>query len=178
MNRRTYLLAAGGTVGAVAGGTAVASVTRADLLADSELTRGEGAAFETERTVTRDSVEYVESSGVVEEDGQTEPFDEWARRECDEVAANTVVGAVEDRIDGPVDGVGSGVRYLLFGPVVTVDHNVLRDRDGAILSEPNVELDRLIDVAPRTLTATVVLDGRRYTRSLPVGVGHSEVQQL
>lgn len=175
MNRRKYLVAAGGALVAVTGGTAVANATRADILADSELTRGKGDAETTARTVTRESVEYLESTNEVDERGHTEPFEGWARRECAAIGANEVVPVVEDRLDESVEGVGSGVRHLLFGPVVTLDHTVTRDRDGSIASEPNVQLDRLISVAPRTMTVTVTLDGRGYTTEVPVGVGHAEV---
>lgn len=174
MDRRTYLVSAGGTVLAVTGGTAVARETRADLLADGELTRGEGDAAATERTVAGDSVEYLEPTNEVEEDGHTAPFERWARQECREVGAREVISVVERRLDGSVEGVGSGVRHLIFGPVITVDHTVTRARDGSVASEPNVPLDRLIAVAPRTMTVRVTLDGREYTTTLPVGVGHAE----
>lgn len=175
MNRRTYLVAAGGALTAVAGGTAVASATRADVLADSELTRGEGEATTIARTISRDSVEYVESTNEVRENDRTEPFERWARRESNEIGAETVVGTVENRFEKSVEGVGSGVRYLLFGPVVTVDHTVTRDRDGSTVSEPNVGLERLVSVAPRTMTVTVELSGHEFTKEIPVGVGHSVV---
>lgn len=175
MNRRKALASAGGTLLAVVGGTAVADATRADVLADSELTRGKGDVVAIERTVTRDSVAYLESTDDVEEDGHTVPFETWARGECREVGAAEVLAVVERRLGKSVEGVGSGVRYLLFGPVVTVDHTVTRDREGSVESEPNVPLDRLIAVAPRTVTVTVALEGRRYTAGTPVGVGHAEV---
>lgn len=176
MNRRRYLVSAGGAIVAVTGGTAIANETRADVYADSELTRGTGEAVAIERRITRDSVEYLAGTDAVEENGHTAPFDEWARSECVEVGANAVVTVVEDRFDTSVDGVGSGVRYLLFGPVVTADHTVTRDRDGSVVSEPNVSLDQLISVAPRTMTVTVDLESRGYTTDVPVGVGHAEME--
>lgn len=175
MNRRTYLVAAGGSLAAVTGGTAVASATRADLLADRELTQGKGGAVTIERTITRNSVEYLESTNEVRENGHTQPFNEWARRESEEIGAHTVVSVVENRLDKSVEGVGSGVRFLLFGPVITLDHTVTRDRDGSVMSEPNVPLDHLVSVAPRTMTVTVTLAGHGFTTEIPVGVGHGEV---
>lgn len=74
MNRRKYLISGGGALVAVAGGTAVASATRTDLLADNELTRGKGEAVTIEKTITRDSAEYLESTNDVRENGHTEPF--------------------------------------------------------------------------------------------------------
>jgi hypothetical protein len=177
MNRRTYLTAAGGGFAALVGGVAVADATRADLFADAELAWGQGAPATIERTVTRDTVELL-SSGAVRERGHTEPFDAWARRECEAIAAHTVVSIVDDRLEPDLEGVGSGIRYLLFGPVVTVDHTVTRDRDGEVVSEPNVPVERVRAVAPRTLSVTVTLAGRSFTRRLPVGVGHGEIQYL
>jgi hypothetical protein len=178
VNRRRYLLAAGGTLATLGGGAAVADATRADLTVDRELSRGQGPPATVERTVGRDGVEYVASSDTVRVDGRSEPFERWARRKCEGIGAHTVVAIVDDRLDANLEGVGSGVRSLLFGPVVTVDHTVTRNRDGEVVSEPNVPVDRVRVVAPRTLSVTVTLEGRRLTRRLPVGVGHGEVQYL
>lgn len=175
MNRRKYLILGGGAIVAVAGGTAVASATRTDILADTELTRGEGEAVTIEKTITRDSAEYLESTNDVRENGHTEPFRQWARRECESIGASEVLTVVENRLDKSVEGVGSGVRFLLFGPVISVDRTVTRDRDGSTVSEPNVTLERLVSVAPRSMTITVILDGHGFTKKIPVGVGHGEV---
>lgn len=177
MNRRTYLTAVGGGLATLVGGAAVADATRADLYADGELVWGQGAPATIERTITRDSVALL-PSGEVREREHTEPFPSWARRECEAVGADTVVSIVDDRLDTDLEGVGSGVRYLLFGPVVTVDHTVTKNRDGDVVSEPNVPVERVRAVAPRTLRVTVTLEGRSFTRKLPVGVGHGEVQYL
>lgn len=166
---------------AAAGGTALARETRADLLLDSELTRARGDPEAIERTVDPDAVGYRASTGEVTENGRTQSFEDWARLECGDVATDAVVGVVADRLGRDLESVGSGLRGLAFGFVLTVDHNVLRDGDGEVVSRPNVSLNRLVEAAPRTLTVTVALDGvdgRERTRQFPVGVGHSEVQYL
>lgn len=175
MNRRRFLIVGGGTVVAVAGGTAVASATRADILADIELTRGKGEPVAIEKPISRESVEYLESTNDVRENGDTQPFKKWARSESAKTGANEVLSVVDNRLDTAVEGVGSGVRYLIFGPIITVDHTVTRDRDGSIVSESNVSLEQLISVAPRTLTVTATLDGHAFTKEFPVGGGHNEV---
>lgn len=164
-----------GALVAAVGGTAVASATRADLDLDGELTRAAGDPHVIRRTVTRESVTYLPSSDEVRTDGRTVPFDRWARRECRTVGADRVVTVVEERLGRPVESVGSGVRHLVFGPVVTVDHVTTRDRDGEVRSEPDVPVDRLVSTAPRTLTVTVALADRSYTTTLPVGVGQAEM---
>lgn len=175
MNRREFLIASGGIVVASAGGTAVAKATRADLLAEDELTRGNGEAVAIEKQISRDSVEYLESTQEVREQGHTLPFSEWAQRKSAKIGADEVVSIVENRLDKPVEGVGSGVRYLIFGSVVTVDRTVTYDRHGSVVSEPNVSLNQLTSVAPHTMAVTVNLNGQSSTNQLPVGVGHSEV---
>ncbi|WP_318571233.1 hypothetical protein [Salinigranum marinum] len=175
MNRRTFLIAGGGTAVALGGGTAVASATRADVLANSELTRGKGEAETVEKTITRESVEYLESTTQVREDGHTESFSRWARRESATIGAREVILVVENRLNNSIEGVGSGVRSLIFGPVITVDHTVTHDRDSSIASEPNVTPEQLISVAPGTITVTVILDEHTFTKEFPVGVGHSQL---
>ncbi len=175
MNRRQVLLAGGGAILTAIGGTAAASETRADLLATSELTRGKGETLTIEKSITRESVKYLESTNQVSENGHTEPFTKWARRESATIGAREILSVIETRLDTPVEGVGSGVRYLVFGPVVTVDHTITRDNDGSIVSEPTVTLDQLISVSPNTLTVTVTLNGHALTRDFPVGVGQSEM---
>lgn len=175
MNRRNVLIAGGGAIIWIGGGTAVADAVRADILADSELTHGKGEPSAIKQTVSTDGVEFLESSQRVRDNGDTQPFHKWARAECLEIGANRIVEIIENRLDKPVEGVGAGVRYLIFGPVITVDHMVTRDRDGEIVSEPNVALEDLISVTPRTLRVTVILDGNKYRRAIPVGGGHSEV---
>jgi len=175
VNRRTLLASAAGGLVAGAGGAALADATRADVVADRGLTRAEGDRAELERTAARESVAYVDSTDEVEEDGRTAPFEEWARREAAAVGADAVVGVVADRLDRSLEGVGSGVRSLVFGPVVTVDHTVTRNREDEVVNEPDVPLETLVEVAPRSLAVTVALEGRSSTARVPVGVGHVEV---
>ncbi|WP_152043561.1 hypothetical protein [Salinigranum salinum] len=106
MNRRTFLIAGGGTAVALGGGTAVASATRADVLANSELTRGKGEAETVEKTITRESVEYLESTTQVREDGHTESFSRWARRESATIGAREVILVVENRLNNSIEGLG------------------------------------------------------------------------
>lgn len=178
MKRRTYLTAVGGGIASLAGGTAVARATRADIAADSSLVRGEGDPVSTRETVTRDHLEYIEGTNSVRYDETTESFEKWARRECAAVGSDAVLPAIDDRTDEPIEGIGKGVRGLAFGSVISVDHTISRDRDGSVRSKPNVKFEELVLAAPRSVTATVVLEGQEYTRKVPVIVRHSETQLL
>jgi hypothetical protein len=177
VNRREFLVSTAGVCGVAAGGTLLAESTRADVLASDELTRGNGDPASITETVTGDDVEYLPSTNEVRAGDGTTPFDTWARLECHDAAGSEILEIVDDRSEKSVEGVGSGIRHLAFGLVVTVDHAVTRDRDGDVTSRPNVALDRLIAVAPRTLTVTVELDGQTDRRTFPVGVGHVEYQK-
>ena len=178
MNRRTYVTAIGGGLASLAGGVAVAKATRADITADPSLVRGKGEPVATTGTVTRDYLEYIEETNGVRYPDATEPFAKWARRECAVIGSSAVLPAINNRIDKPLEGVGKGVRALAFGLVITVDHTIARDREGTVMSEPNVGLDELVTVAPRSVTATVVLEGHEYTRDVPTIVRHGEIQQV
>ena len=178
MKRRTYLTACGVGLASLAGCTTVAKTTRADVTADRSLVRGEGDPVATEHPVDRDSVEYLEETNEVRDGGTTQPFDRWARRKCETVGLAAVVPVIEERFGKSIEGVGTGVRSLLFGPVITVDYTIVRDSDGSVTREPNVEFEELVAVTPRRVTATVALEGRAYTRDVPVAARRSEVQSL
>lgn len=161
----------------LAGGTAAAKATRADVIIEPRMYRGDGDPIAIRETVKRDDVAYLDGTDAVRVGDRTEPFERWARREASRNAAESILPAIEDRFDGPVSGLGRGLAYPLFGAVVTVDHGVTRTRGGDIESEPNVSLDELVSVTPRTVTVTVSLEGRAATRSLPGAVEHGDVQE-
>lgn len=175
MNRRQYLAGVGVGFAALVGATAVADATRADIAVDGNLHRPGGPPVET--TATRDeAVTYLPDRNAVRENGETRPFDEWVRWTAFERAAETVVPVVEDRLDEPDAGLGRGIRSLAFGLVATIDYGVTRNREGEVVSEPSVPLDRVVSVAPRTVTVTVELDGRSAVRTAPVAVEETEAQ--
>lgn len=187
MNRRRYLGGVGAAITTLGGGTALAKRERLDIVVDSALVRAEGEAVTTSATVEGESVTYLESTDevryltLVHDDGtaehETESFESWANRECAEVAAEAILPAVESRLDEPPK-VGRGIRGLLFGLVVTVDHGISYGRDGSVMSKPNVDFDELVSVAPRSITTTITLEEREHTRSVPVAVEHTESQLL
>ncbi|MFC7021404.1 MULTISPECIES: hypothetical protein [Haloarcula] len=176
MNRRRYLSGVGAALAALLGVAAVGDATRADVAAERGLHRPRGAPVST-RAVRDDATFLTERDGVRDGDG-THPFAAWLRRTAFEHATETVVPVVEDRLGESDTGLGRGIRSLVFGSVVTVDYGVTRDRDGTVVAEPSVPLDRVLSVAPRTVTVTVELDGRTARREVPVGVEETEAQYL
>ena len=188
MNRRTYLAAVGAGVASLAGGFAVGEATRADVTAEPSMVRGEGDPVTTAGTVERDSVEYLEATDEVryvkyyKNDEpvayETEPFERWAKRACASVGSRAVLPTINERFEEPISGVGKGVRALLFGLVITVDHTVVRDEDGAVVNEPSVGFDDLVAATPRAVNATITFEGREYARAVPVAVERVETQAL
>ncbi|MFC6862511.1 hypothetical protein ACFQGE_03425 [Halomicroarcula sp. GCM10025817] len=176
MNRRRYLSALGGGLAALVGAVALGDATRADVAAERGLHRPSGAPVST-RTV-RDDVTYLPERDAVRDGDGTRPFAAWLRRTAFEHAAETVVPVVEDRLGESDAGLGRGIRSLLFGSIVTVDYGVTRNRDGDVVAEPSVPLERVLSVAPRSVDVTVELDGRTARRGAPVGVEVTETQYL
>lgn len=177
MNRRRYLAAVGGGLATLVGATAVADATRADIAADGDLHRPDGAPAATTESVD-EGVRYLPDRGVVRDERGTEPFGEWVRRTTFEHAAETVVPVVEDRLGEADAGLGRGIRSLVFGLLVTVDYSVTRNREGAVVSEPSVSFDRVLSVAPRRVTVTVEVDGRTEVREVPVAVAETAARYL
>lgn len=184
MERRTLL-------GAV-GGVALSAVAAVDLFAPGLIVggrRGEGDPISTERTVPGTDVEYLPERDAVRwpalvgtggdiEEYETEPFEDWASREAASAARTVVPSTVRDRIGHELEGVGYGVESEFVGLVVSVSAVTSLNRDGEATAEPNVSVDTLVDATPRSVEATVRLDGREYTRRVPAFVGEAEVAEL
>jgi hypothetical protein len=186
VNRRT-LLAAAGTVLASVTGYAAGTSPHWFLVVGTGR-RAAGNPIETRTTVDGDAISYLEGhdavrsttrSAVGEPAAYTEdPFEQWANRRCAGVASEAVLPAIERRLDAPELGLGKGVEHRLFGLVVSVDYTTVRSREGDVEQRPSVPFDAVVDVAPRTVDATVSLDGHEHTRQVPVVVQRSERQPL
>ena len=94
------------------------------------------------------------------------------------MGSEAVLPAIADRVDGEPTGIGKGVRGVSFGLAITVSATTTRDRDGAVVSEPTLSVERLVGVTPATVSATIAFDGREHTRHVPVFVEESEVSYL
>lgn len=178
MKRRGLLSVMGGGLAFLAGGTIAARAARADIAADSALFRGKGAPISTKETITQDSIEYVDGTNKVRYAGTTEPFQRWARRRCASVGSTAALPAIDERLEKPTEGIGKGVRGLFFGLVISVHHTIWRNPDESVRSRPIVPFDELVEVAPRDVNTTVVLEGHEYSRNVPVMVERVEYVPL
>ena len=146
--------------------------------------RGRGDPVSVRQELAPEHVTYVDETNEVRypalmsgdgvEKYETEPFRKWGRRRCASVGVEVVVPTIEARFGGPLEGVGRGVASRLPGLVIVVDHATRLGDDGTVESRPNVSFDRLVDLAPRAVNATVVLDGNEVSRAVPVIVDRFE----
>jgi len=149
--------------------------------------QGRGAPVSTEQTITDEGVEYRPSSDTVRwvkyRSGgdpvayETEPFEKWADRRCATVGSDIVLPTIQTRVDKELQGVGKGASGEIIGLVITVHIGTTYDRDGDVKSEPNVPVETLLDVTPRTVQTTIELEEREHSRSVPVFVEETEFHE-
>ncbi|SEO71950.1 hypothetical protein SAMN04487948_104351 [Halogranum amylolyticum] len=105
---------------------------------------------------------------------ETKPFDEWAETECRFVASRAAKETVIDRLDSDENGLGAGVSSAVPGYedelVATINLQWTLDRDGTVVAEPTVTLDRVVAATPKTVEATVSLAEREHTCTVPIVV--------
>lgn len=146
------------------------------------LPRGEGAPVSVERAITDDAVEYRPVSDTVRWSRSTdrtgpyttEPFERWATRRSASVGSEVVLPTIQNRVDEEVTGIGKAASREIIGMVITVHVGTTYDRDGDVVSEPNVSTEEVVDVTPRSVRTTMVLEGQEYTRSVPVFVEETD----
>ncbi|WP_226011030.1 hypothetical protein [Halomicrobium salinisoli] len=126
----------------------------------------------------------------------THPFDEWGSMRAAEHAADHVASILDDesllgdgvsvgwgRLDlSEIDWAGERStpteeefdRDADFGPSVTHLHHY--DRDGDLLSEPEVSFDSVVEATPRTTEVTVLFPELEYTATFPVLCERTAIQ--
>lgn len=81
-----------------------------------------------------------------------------------------MLSTIAERVSTSIDGVGEGVESRLFGMVISVDYGIKYDEENNVVNKPDISFSLLVRTAPRTLQATITLDGSKYTREVPVVV--------
>ena len=104
-------------------------------------------------------------------------FDRWASMQCAEAGLERVRSATADRLgtDEFGSGVGQSPGFLPSNSLVVRLDVATRVGDGETAAPPAVSLSRLADVAPRSVDATVTLEGDAFSRTVPVFAEHVEV---
>lgn len=104
-------------------------------------------------------------------------FEEWGAFETAEVAKPRAVAVTSDRLgtDSFGSGVGRPPDSADTDDVVVWLHLTSRVEDGEVVSTPSTSLERLVEYAPRSVEATVSLEGDTYSRSVPVWAEHSRM---
>jgi hypothetical protein len=162
--------------------------TTTPALAPGDRARGEAEPIATEETVTDDQYEYVESNdtvrypatmsgGEVASYGYT-PFDEWSETEGASVGSMAVLDRLETRLESTASiGGGFGRRDDADGLAVSVTYATLQDREGNVIDEPEVPVERVLAETPRAVEAQVEFAGRSGSHSYPVVVWNTVLQQ-
>lgn len=154
--------------------------------------RGEGDSISIQRAIAKDSVDIDPSTSTVRYPTlmssdrpiayDTESFDSWADRKCASIGSEVVLSTIQERFEtevrGIMKGVGAGDTSEDLGTVITVWATTHRNRDGKIRSEPNVSFEALVERTPRAVHATITLEDREHTRSVPVFVEKQEIGDL
>lgn len=196
MRRRTLLAALGATsVAGVAGYAALDAPTSPGTGDGSGPVRCRGDPVAAERTVEdvpgfADDVEYHPENRTVryvrywsgDEPVKfgTMSFERWAATESAEAGVERVRAATAERLGtdafGSATGEPPGFRlpsgfHTWVAPVVTLHVSTEYEGD-EVVRTPSVELSRLVEVAPRSVEATVSLAGDSYSRTVPVFAEH------
>jgi hypothetical protein len=205
MRRRALLSTVGATVAGLAGclGGSLPSAslpkTNSRTMTTNPLPDGpircRGDPVTAERSVTDtpgygDDVEYFPENETVRfvatrnADGPvsfgTWSFVEWGSIEAAKLGLERVRAVTADRLGTDEFGSGMGQPPDFFpDDEMAVLLNVsTRVEDSETVSTPTVSLSRLADVAPRSVEATVSLDGDEYSRTVPVFAEHVQVGAL
>jgi hypothetical protein len=159
----------------------------------SDFVRCRGDPVSVERTVTdepgydEDDMEYFSENETIryvaarsgDEPAlfETISFDEWASIECAEAALERVREVTTDRLGTDEFGSGMGVPpdVAETEDLVVRLHVATHVEDGETVKTPTLSRDELAAVAPRTVEATVSLEGEEFSRTVPVFAQHVEI---
>ena len=169
------------------------STTPADARTDapSKPVRCRGESISVERSVSDapgydDDIEYYPANATIRyvaarSGDEVAAFDEmsferWGSIECAEAGLERVRAVTADRLS--TDAFGSGMGQppgFLPSNSLVIWVNVATRVDGDATETPSVSLSRLAAAAPRSVDATVSLDGDAFSRTVPVFAEHVEV---
>lgn len=203
MRRRALLAGLGTTATAALAGFATGTLpgTHVDDAGTGPV-RCRGDPVSVERSVADrpgfdDGIEYHPENGTVRyvkyrSGGEpvafdTMSFEQWGSIECAEAGLERVRAVTADRLGtdefGSAMGDPPGVRLPVGRswqpPAVTLHVGTMGGPDGPGSSEstPSVSVSELADVAPRSVEATVSLDGDSYSRTVPTFARRLDVSQ-
>lgn len=100
----------------------------------------------------------------------TIPFERWAETECVHVGSKRVAEVMASRLGKNASEVTAGVTTQNGSKTIIVTRSTTVDRDGDVRSTPSMSYEQLEAVAPSTVTATVSLENRRRTCTVPVEI--------
>ncbi len=147
----------------------------------------DSGVLRTTMHVEDESVEYVEGEDVVRfqktvganPQYDTMPVEKWVEFRAAEAAKDVVQEELNERVDGDISGVGTGISSTDDGATKTVKvyHERWRNEDGTV-TEPSISFDRLQEITPERVETTAEYHGETYARSIPVQLDTMESQFL
>ena len=161
---------------------------------DRDPLRPDGDPVAVERTITDPELDYLPEEDAVRypayyrrtgrgPDGQptrttifeTTPFEDWGETECASVAADEVRAVVEPAVDGDPN-LSVGITNREGEMAVTVQQTTTLNRQGTVVSEPTTPFERVVAVTPRSVDATVHLEGQTHATTVPVWASETTLQ--
>lgn len=112
---------------------------------------------------------------------ETISFEVWARGKCGGAANERVRAILREQLGAentPGTSWGRNREGDEDGIAVNVSLDTMYDRDGELLSEPTVEYETVLEVAPRAVEATIRYAEQEHTETIPVWIRTSEGQLL
>lgn len=134
------------------------------------LERGAAEPVETSTSIRDDVTYYPDEEKVEIDDGVFRPADEWVRVECPYVAVSHVNELLDERLPDLESITIGRNQSLLDEEILLVSRVVLFDRDGTVVTSPNITFDALQKATPRRVVATATLDKFEHTCRFPIYV--------
>lgn len=154
---------------------------------------GLGGHLEVEKNFTSDRYEYLESQNEVRhphwrnyyQDGETKnysipkvvPAEQWSEEACNDLARSKLADTVEQRVEktSSMEGIVTGMSSYtdLF-----VEHGVTLNREGEVVTRPEISYWKLVALTPGSISCTVHVDGQTYSNMINVEVEKSRSQYI
>lgn len=134
------------------------------------LDQGTAEPVETNISIRDDVTYYPDEEKVEIDDGVFRPAAEWVRTECPYAAVSHVNELLDKRLSDLESITIGRNQSLLDEDILLVSRIVLFDREGTIVTSPNITFDALQKATPRRVVATVTLDRFKHTCRFPIYV--------
>ena len=106
----------------------------------------------------------------------TTPAERWGTTQCLDIAVRAAADHVAETLDSEDISWCVTSRTEGFDRAALVDVTTVVRRDGTVGHAPDVDFDAVVEVTPRTVSASYELGGFEYELDVPIHVRHSVVR--